>query len=488
MRKKSSKCIYDKYITIDNIYHMWNIVKKTCKNKQGILEFQANLSSNIIEIYNELKTRSYVPSRYKTFMIFEPKARLVMSQNIKDKIVNHFITNYYLIPYLEGSLIDSNVATRVGKGSSYAKKLLTKYINKILINNKGSEIYCLKIDISKYFYSISHDKLLSMLKNKILDEDVINIIKVIISETNNDYINRNIELYNKKYHTDIPYYKDGFGLSIGAMSSQFLAIYYLNDIDHYIKEILKCKYYIRYMDDFIILDINKDRLINIYKDICKEINSLDLIINKKSNIYKCSIGFKFLGYKYKIYNNKIDITIINKSFYRIMKKLKKLKINNPIKYNSSLGSYNGYLDINNESGFSMSTEDIYNGYKVKYEKRLVIVKDGIFHTTYGDDAKILWYLFDYKYNGNKISFGKNSHTKVINELNKYELGYVIVDKQNIICEHIGDIDNYITYVKLSNKRLAKKNKENILVDKLISIINKNPDIYNEINTYLDKLN
>ena len=92
-----------------------------------------------------------------------------------------------------------------------------------------------------------------------------------------------------------------------------------------------------------------------------------------------------------------------------------------IKYNNSLGSYNGYLDINNESGFSISTEDIYNGYKVNYEKRLVIVKDGIFHTTYGDDAKILWYLFDYKYNGNKISFGKNSHTKVINELNKYEI-------------------------------------------------------------------
>lgn len=161
-----------------------------------------------------------------TFMIFEPKPRLVMSQSIKDKIVNHFITNYYLIPYLESSLIDSNVATRKGKGSSYGNDLLQKYFNKLLINNRTCEIYCLKMDVSKYFYSINHDILMSMLGKKIKDNDVLNIIKLVISQTNNDYINKNISYYNNKYNTDIPYYINDTGLSIGAMVSQFLAIFF----------------------------------------------------------------------------------------------------------------------------------------------------------------------------------------------------------------------------------------------------------------------
>ena len=190
-------------------------------------------------------------------MIFEPKPRLVMSQSITDKIVNHFVANYYLIPYMESSLIDANVATRIEKGSGYAMKLIKKYYNKMLINEKGKEIYCLKIDISKYFYTIDHNILLNQVEKKIIDKDVLNLIKVIISETNKDYINKSIDYYNEKFNTNIPQYKNNKGLSIGAMTSQFLAIFYLNDLDHYIKEELKCKYYVRYMDDFLILDTNK---------------------------------------------------------------------------------------------------------------------------------------------------------------------------------------------------------------------------------------
>lgn len=90
-----------------------------------------------------------------------------MSQEISDKIVNHFITNYYLIPYLEKSLINENVATRKEKGSKYAMELTKKYFNKLLINYPNQEIYCLKIDVSKYFYSIDHDILIEKLQKKL---------------------------------------------------------------------------------------------------------------------------------------------------------------------------------------------------------------------------------------------------------------------------------------------------------------------------------
>lgn len=93
-------------------------------------------------------------------MIFEPKPRIVMSQCINDKIVNHFISKYYLLPYLDNKLIDANVATRVNKGTSYANKLMVKYINNLRMIDKNKDIYVLKIDISKYFYNINHNVLI----------------------------------------------------------------------------------------------------------------------------------------------------------------------------------------------------------------------------------------------------------------------------------------------------------------------------------------
>ena len=316
-KRRKSKNIYDKPITMENLYKMWNIIRVTCKNKKEVYYFSLNLNTNIYNIYLKLKNKTYVPSKYKTFMIFEPKARLVMSQSIPDKLVNHFVANFYLIPYLESSLIDTNVATRIGKGGGYAMDMLKKYFNKILIHYPNKEVYCLKVDISKYFYSIDHSILLKLLEDKIADKDVINLIKMIISQTNNKYINDAIRKYNEKYNTDIPYYVENTGLSIGAMSSQFLAIFYLNTLDHYIKEQLNCKYYIRYMDDILILDTDKEKLKYCYKCICKKIEELKLKVNKKSNIYRSSKGFSFLGYTYKVIHNKLHISCKKETYIRI---------------------------------------------------------------------------------------------------------------------------------------------------------------------------
>ena len=290
-----------------------------------------------------------------------------MSQTVRDKIVNHFITNYYLIPFLEPSLLDINVATRKNKGSSYARDLLIKYINKLLLNNK--EIYCLKLDISKYFYTIDHNILINKLKNNILDKNVINLLTQVISSTNKEYINKNINYLNNKYNIDIPYYINNKGLSIGAMCSQFLAIYYLNDLDHFIKEQLKSKYYIRYMDDFIILSNDKEYLKYCYKKIEIKINNLNLEINKKSNIYKLSNGFNFLGFNYKIKNNILNINITNKNYYKIKTKLNILYNKDKLKYYRSYASYYGYFKIIKDmevKKIKMSTIETYKYYKEKY--------------------------------------------------------------------------------------------------------------------------
>lgn len=487
-KKRKSKNIYSSAITYDNIYNMWKIIKRTCKNKREVFLFSLNLNTNIYYIYHVLKTKTYKPKPYRTFLIFEPKPRLVMSQTITDKIINHFVANYYLIPYMENSLIDSNVATRKNKGSSYAMKLIKKYYNKILINEQNKEIYALKIDVSKYFYTIDHEILLKKIQNKIEDKDVLNLIQIIISEANSDYVNVSIKNYNDKFNTSIPYYQEKKGLSIGAMTSQFLAIFYLNDLDHYIKEKLKCKYYIRYMDDFLILDTDKEKLKKIRTKIFEELEKIKLNVNKKSNIYKSSSGYVFLGYKYKVENNRLKILFNKKTYYKIKRKLKYLYTKNKIQYNKSLASYYGYfikvLKLK-EINFKMKLIDKYNTYKDKYENVLVIIKEGIFYKTFEDDAKILWYIFDYKYVNDSVSFGNSPYDKVILKLNKLDISYIVLDKDAIVLSHIRDKDTYSSYKSLSIKSYNKLIKTENLIDKLQILMNNKPEYYEKVNSMLD---
>ena len=488
--QRKTKNIYDSAITYENLFTVWKTVRKTCKNKKALFYFELNLNSNIDYIYYLLKNKNYVPDAYRTFMIFEPKPRLVMSQSIKDKIINHFIANYYLIPYLEKTLIDSNVATRKNKGSKYAMNLLKKYYNKLLINNKGKEIYCLKLDISKYFYSIDHEILLNKLSNKIKDQNIINIVKKIIAETNQEYINNSIQKYNKKYNIDIPYYVNNKGLSIGAMTSQFFAIFYLNDLDHYIKEDLKHKYYVRYMDDFLILSTDKNKLINDLNLINQQIENIKLKINKKSNIHKSSIGFSFLGYKYRVINNKLKITFNKTTYYKIKRRLEKLYKIDRFKYSKSYASYYGYMKmINNmkEVDFKVKTIDKYKNYKEKYENSIILIKEGIFYKSFYDDAKILWHLFGYKYIKDSISFGTTPYDKVVEKLNANDISFVVIDNEKEALVSQKDNEIYLSYKTIARKAYDKEIKKLEILDKFKNYIDHiNISMYDDIEKMIDE--
>ena len=117
------------------------------------------------------------------------------------------------------------------------------------------------------------------------------------------------------------YYKKDTGLPIGNHTSQFLAIFYINDLDHFIKEKLRCKYYIRYMDDGIILSSSKSKLqgvLGVLEEVIR--NEYLLEFNNKTKINKSSEGFTFLGVNYKVKNNKISRRIVSKTRRRLLKK------------------------------------------------------------------------------------------------------------------------------------------------------------------------
>lgn len=276
-------------VDYDLVYNVYLEIRSNIRNKKSIFYFELLLDSNINYIVNKINNNDYKLSKYNIFFIKEKKYRLILSNNIYDKIYTHLVSNI-ILSKLDKYLINSNVASRIGRGTSYGRSLLHKYICKLKRNNK--EFYILKFDIKKYFFNIDHEVLINKL-SKYLNNLEINIIKDIINSTNLEYINENIKLLNDRYLLDLPIYKNNKGLSIGSVCSEMLAIFYLNDFDHLIKEKLGCKYYIRYMDDGIILMNNKEKLKKVFNVLKKEIKDYKLEFNSKTKIYKSLEGFFF---------------------------------------------------------------------------------------------------------------------------------------------------------------------------------------------------
>lgn len=359
MKRKND--LYENMISYNNILSVYKKIKNSTKNKKEVYNYELNLNQNLLDTLFSLSKSTYVFSKYNIFLIREPKYRLIMSESFPDKVVNHLFSKYVLSYALQSTLINSNVATRTDKGSKSAYNLFIKYTNKLIYEKK--KIYVLKIDISKYFYNINHNIMINMVSEKIKDKRVLDMLKVILDTTDNDYVNKTIlsvvnrEIYkvNKlnistiekekliKELKSIPLYRKGYGLPIGNMSSQILAVFFLNKVDHFIKEKLNCKYYIRYMDDLVILGNDKEELKNIFENVSKYIESFDLKVNKKSGIYSLSNGVNFLGYNFKVFNNKLIIRYRSDTIKRVNKRLKNLKVYDNEMYLKSVASYKGYF-------------------------------------------------------------------------------------------------------------------------------------------------
>ena len=288
--------LYEATYDFNNIVNAYNEVCRNTKNKRKVLVLKEYKSVYVSRIYNILKNKNYVVGSYNKFVIYEPKKRLIVSQNVQDKIINHLVARHILYPAILPCLLDVNVASRKNKGTKQGLLFMNSFMHKCKI--RYSHFYILKCDISKFFSSINHEILKKKLLKRIKDKDALKIVFDIIDS-----------------------YSDGLG--IGSMTSQVLAIFYLNDMDHFIKENLKIQYYVRYQDDFLLFHPSKDYLKYCLNEITKFLNSEKLVLNNKTRIYSSNDNFVFLGKncfgnpskyrsvkrrlknKFKLYNQKI---------------------------------------------------------------------------------------------------------------------------------------------------------------------------------------
>lgn len=338
--------IYHKICDIDNIMKFEHIVSVNTSNKRKVEKFQEHYVENIYKIRDILMSKNYIPGEYNIFFIHEPILRLIMSNNIRDKIINHLVAYYLLVEVFDKTFIDTTVATRKGKGTHLGLNITKKYINDMK-RIYGDNFYYLKFDISKYFYNINHDIVKKMIRRKIKDVDAINIIDRIIDSTDMDYINEKIEniknneinKIKKSLLSDkekkkrilevekIPLCEEGKSAPIGSMCSQIIAVMYLDKLNHFIKEKLKIKRYVLYMDDGVLFHEDKEYLKYCRCEIINFLKSLKLDINdKKTRVDSIKNGLDFLGFRFTIRNNKIILKVRNSSKKKFKRKMKKINM------------------------------------------------------------------------------------------------------------------------------------------------------------------
>ena len=270
--------MYKKIYSFENLLLAFKKAKIGKTKKRYVKRFKKDLRENILRLREELLNKTYKPHPLKTFILRDPKTRKINKSIFRDRIVHHALIN--IIKHLfESIFIYDSHANQIGKGTLKAIERFDKFKRKVSRNNTR-KCFILKADIKHYFEEINHDILINILKRKIKDKNVLWLIKLII---------HNQAIGGKKIK----------GMPLGNLTSQFFANVYLNELDQFAKHKLRAKYYIRYVDDFVILHDSKDQLKK-WKDeisvFLKEKLDLELHPNK-SHILKLEKGIKFLGFR-----------------------------------------------------------------------------------------------------------------------------------------------------------------------------------------------
>lgn len=294
MASKKIKNVWQEICSFENLYKAYLNARKNKRFRDEVLDFTNNLEDNLFQLREELLNLTYKEGEYKQFYVHEPKKRLIMALPFRDRVVQWAV--YQVVnPYFVKGYIKDSYACIKGRGTHQAIQRLHYWLRKIGNKNKDEKWYYLKTDITKYFYRVSHRVVLKHVGKKVKDEELMWYFE--------QTINSNVMPFGLPlgYNADEIKTKDRLfdvGMPIGSLISQMLANINLNPLDQYCKRILGIKYYIRYMDDVIILHNNKKELHEWKRLIEKFLNEeLELHLNNKTAIRPVSLGIEFVGYR-----------------------------------------------------------------------------------------------------------------------------------------------------------------------------------------------
>ena len=313
---KTLKNVFEQVVDYDNLYRAYLNARLCKRYRYEVLNFSAHLEDNLVKLQKELIDRTYTLGKYREFYIYEPKKRLVMAQPFKDRVVQWAIYQVLNPVFAQGYITDSYACIKE-RGTHKAVKRLHYWLRQV--GKKPEKYYFLKLDISKYFYRIDHDVLMGILKRKIRDDDMVFLLDKIVNSSETNFGLPPGKSPGEVKRSDRVSEK---GMPVGNLSSQMFANLYLNELDQYCKRTLGIHFYVRYMDDVIILHQDKDQLHEwkrIIDTFLKEKLQLDL--NEKTCIRPITLGVEFCGYK--IWNTHIKLR--KSTALKMKRNLKKLQ-------------------------------------------------------------------------------------------------------------------------------------------------------------------
>jgi RNA-directed DNA polymerase len=276
--------LWAEIIDFENLLLAARKAQKGKRFRDNVLAFNDRREEHLLQLQAELQNQIYQPGGYRTFQIFEPKPRLISAAPYRDRVVHHALCNV-IVPGIEQSFITDSYANRLGYGSHRALQRFTAFAR--------SHRYILQCDVQKYFASIDHEILKMQLRRKIKCPQTLWLVDLLI-----DASNEQESVYEYFTGDDLLTPLRRRGLPIGNLTSQFFANVYLNGFDHFVKETLRSRHYVRYVDDFALFSNNLDSLRYARGEIDTYLASLRLKAHPvKTQLFETQRGATFLGFR-----------------------------------------------------------------------------------------------------------------------------------------------------------------------------------------------
>jgi hypothetical protein len=292
---------FDDVISFRELYRG---LKKSCCNvrwKDSVTGYEANGLKNTYLLRQSLLNGTYKISGYQRFQVHEPKEREIVATRIKDRQFQRSLCDNVIYPQVTRSFIRDNCACLRGRGVDDALNRMAVHLRRYYCKH-GVNGWVLKCDIRHYFAETPHDVAKAAIRKRLTDQRAADHADAIIDSFGGDV-----------------------GIGLGSQVSQLTELAVLDDLDHYIKERLRIKHYLRYMDDFVLIHEDKTVLNDVLKKITEILSSLGLTLNKKTQIYQLKQGVVWLKWRFILTETgKVIKRISRKSVTRERRKLKEM--------------------------------------------------------------------------------------------------------------------------------------------------------------------
>ena len=291
----------------ESLYRATFVCKRGVMWKDSVAGFVKNALVNACELNRELTDGTYRLSKYSIFTVYERKARVIVSTRMRDRVVQRSLCDNYLTRQLTKGFIYDNCACLPGKGTDMARNRLKCHLQRFY-RKHGTNGWVLKVDIHDYFGSTPHEVAKVAVRKRVPDAWAREHVGMIIDSF--DHITPDK------------------GMGLGSQITQLTQLAVLDDLDHIIKERLRIKGYVRYMDDFILIHEDREHLRRCLKEIAERLRALGLEVNrKKTGIQPIRHGIHFLGFSFRLTGTgKVLQTLLHKKISKQRRRLKKLAV------------------------------------------------------------------------------------------------------------------------------------------------------------------